>query len=382
MEREPLTVAGLFAGVGGIELGLSRSGHRAEVLCEIEDPALCVLEKRFSGVRLQKDVRALRSLPRDVDLLTAGFPCQDLSQAGKTEGIGGERSGLIGEVFRLLSRRKIPWLLIENVSFMLSLGRGHAMDAIISELERRGYRWAYRVVDTRAFGLPQRRQRVFLLACLDGDPRDVLLADDAGEPAPVAPARKRSFGFYWTEGNTGIGAAVDAIPTIKGGSSFGIPSPPAIMLPYGRIVTPDIRDAERLQGFEPDWTLPAEEATRRKGKRWKMVGNAVSVDAAEWLGSRLCRPGEYDPSGDLPLVRAGSWPKSAWNMGKGRFVSKVSAWPVQRQGLPIHDFLDFPGKDLSARATAGFLSRLKASSLRYPDWFGIQLQKHLDRMSG
>lgn len=381
VDRGPMSVAGLFAGVGGIELGLSRSGHRSEVLCEIEETAVCVLEKRFPGVRIHKDVCKLRSLPRDVELLAAGFPCQDLSQAGKTVGIQGKRSGLIGEVFRLLSRRKIPWLLIENVPFMLHLGKGRAMGSIIDELEARGYRWAYRVVDTRAFGLPQRRQRVFLVACLEGDPRDVLLADDVGEPDPLSPSRRRSFGFYWTEGNKGIGAAVDSIPTLKGGSSVGIPSPPAIVLPSGRIVTPDIRDGERLQGFEEDWTRPAEEATRRNGVRWKLVGNAVTVDAAEWLGFRLRRPGRYDPSGDVPLHRKGSWPKSAWSMGKGRFTSQASAWPLERPATPIHQFLQFERRNLSARATSGFLSRLQASSLRSPEWFERLLEEHLDRMS-
>ncbi len=382
VERAPMSVAGLFAGIGGIELGLARSGHRAEVFCEIEEPAVCVLEKRFPGVRIHRDVCTLRSLPRDVELLTAGFPCQDLSQAGKTVGIQGKRSGLISEVFRLLGRRKIPWILIENVPFMLHLGGGRAMGSIINELETRGYRWAYRVVDTIAFGIPQRRRRVLLVACLEGDPRDVLLADDVGEPDSPAPSRRRSFGFYWTEGNTGIGAAVDSIPTLKGGSSFGIPSSPAIVLPSGRIITPDIRDAERLQGFEADWTAPAVEATGRQGVRWKLVGNAVTVDVAEWLGSRLRRPGQYDSSGDAPLRRKGAWPKSAWSMGKGRFASDVSAWPLERRAPPIHRFLEFEGRNLSARATAGFLTRLQASSLRSPDWFERLLEEHLDRMSG
>ena len=109
-------------------------------------------------------------------------------------------------------------------------------------------------------GLPQRRERVYLLASKEGDPRDVLFVDDEGEPSPPDPATWRSMacGFYWTEGLRGLGWAYDAVPTLKGGSTIGIPSPPAIVLPSGQIVLPDIRDAERMQGLEVDWTQPAE----------------------------------------------------------------------------------------------------------------------------
>src|SRR5690606_19679397 len=96
-------------------------------------------------------------------------------------------------------------------------------------------------------------------------------------------------GFYWTEGLRGLGWAVNAVPTLKGGSSIGIPSPPAIVLPDGRVVTPDIRDAERLQGFPADWTKVAETVARRSA-RWRLVGNAVSVPAADWIGKRLLKP--------------------------------------------------------------------------------------------
>src|SRR5690606_11088514 len=82
--RAPFVVAGLFAGVGGIELGLRRAGHEAALLCEFDPGASAVLEQRFRGVRLHGDVRTLAALPREVDLLAAGFPCQDLSQAGQT----------------------------------------------------------------------------------------------------------------------------------------------------------------------------------------------------------------------------------------------------------------------------------------------------------
>jgi len=376
----PLRAFGLFAGIGGIEKGLGSSGHEAIGLCEIDDGAISVLEKHFPGTALFQDICKLRSIPRGVDLVTAGFPCQDLSQAGQTAGISGARSGLVGHVFRLLEKRRVPWVLIENVPFVLRLGRGRAVQVIVGELERLGYRWAYRVVDTLAFGLPQRRERVFLLASREGDPRSVLLADESGEPPSRSPTRRRALGFYWTEGVRGLGTAVGAVPTLKGGSSVGIPSPPAIMLPSGRVVTPDIRDAERLQGFEADWTLPAQSGGRRAGYRWKLVGNAVTVDVAQWIGLRLRSPAPYDSSWDAPLSQGSPWPNAAWSDGSRRYAAHVSTRPMAVAGPPIDKFLRFEKRDLSARATAGFLGRLRSSSLRRPAWFEPVLENHLARM--
>ncbi|HXG57612.1 MAG TPA: DNA (cytosine-5-)-methyltransferase, partial [Thermoanaerobaculia bacterium] len=338
--KPALRVAGLFAGIGGIELGLRRSHHDAALLCEIEPAAVAILEEHLSGIRLHDDIRSLAALPRSIDLIAAGFPCQDLSQAGRTAGITGSRSGLVAEVFRLLERRRVEWLLLENVSFMLQLARGRALETIVSELERLGYKWAYRVVTSRAFGLPQRRERIYLLASRHEDPRCVLLVDDAGEPADVRSFREVACGFYWTEGVRGLGWAVDSVPTLKGGSTIGIPSPPAIILPSGRIVKPDIRDAERMQGFPIDWTKPAESVAKR-GIRWKLVGNAVTVDVAEWIGRRLRAPGVYDTTGDVPFDDGTRWPNCAWNVGSGRFAARLSKWPVRHDAQPLESFLLF-----------------------------------------
>jgi DNA (cytosine-5)-methyltransferase 1 len=377
--RAPFGVAGLFAGIGGIELGLRRAGHESRLLCELDPGASAVLADRFPGVELHGDVRSLLTLARDVELLTAGFPCQDLSQAGRTAGIAGARSGLVHEVFRLLEKCKVPWLLLENVPFMLQLARGEALGVIIDELERLGYRWAYRVVNSQAFGLPQRRLRVFLVAALTGDPRTVLFADEAGPPLPLDSSQKRACGFYWTEGIRGLGWAEDGIPTLKGGSTIGIPSPPAIVLQTGQIVKPDIRDAERMQGFEADWTLPALQAARR-GHRWKLVGNAVSVDVAHWIGRRLRQPGALAvPMGER-LDIGSTWPKAACNVGAGRHRVLASEWPVRIRGVALHQFLQYEPEPLSIRATAGFLRRTDVSSLHFPDGFLATVREHLATM--
>lgn len=375
-----LHTVGLFAGIGGIELGLERSGHRTIEFCELDDAAVAVLKTRFENVPVQRDVKDYTDLPASTELVTAGFPCQDLSQAGKTLGMEGARSGLVEEIFWLLRRQSVPWVLLENVSFMLRLRRGHAMEKIVTTFEELGYNWAYRTVDTRAFGLPQRRKRVFILASLDRDPREVMLVDSREPPEERFEPDGAACGFYWTEGNRGLGWAVDAVPTLKGGSSVGIPSPPAIWLPDGRIIKPSIRDAERLQGFPPGWTEPAEDVDRAS-IRWRLVGNAVSVDVAQWIGQRLREPGKFREWGDRRLVPGQKWPSAAYNVGRGRFSSGVSEFPIESDSSSLLDFIDSDsGKLLSLRATTGFLNRFEASALSRPPGFLEALRAHRQSM--
>jgi len=346
------------------------------MLCEISPPARAVLAARFPDVPCEPDIRAIEALPADIDLLVAGFPCQDLSQAGLTAGIGGERSGLVGQIFRLLDGRSVPWVVLENVSFMLHLDAGRALHTLVEAFEERGYRWAYRVVSTLAF-LPQRRERVLFVATLsDIDPADVVLVEDAQPPAVETSLDTDAHGFYWTEGVRGLGWACNAVPTLKNGSTIGIPSPPAIMLPGGAVITPDIRDAERLQGFPIDWTLPASEVARASS-RWSLIGNAVSTPVAAWLGERLKKPGGYETSRDRKPVGPGRWPRAARFDGYVRAAVEIGPFPVWRARAALADFLLYPGKPLSARATAGFLARTERGSLRFVPGFQDRLRAHL-----
>lgn len=371
-----MRIAALFAGIGGMEHGLHEAGHETMLTCEIWEPAITVLGTQFPLVTNHPDVAALKSLPAQTELLTAGFPCQDLSQAGMTAGIDGRRSGLVGHVFRLLDQKKVPVVVLENVSFMLQLDKGAAMDRLAKAFEERGYRWAYRMVNSLAF-LPQRRERVFFVASrCDLEPADVLFADEAKPRAPKTSLSTHAHGFYWTEGTRGLGWAPDAIPTLKNGSTVGIPSPPSILLPNLRIVKPDIRDAERLQGFPSGWTSSAPERLR-----WSLVGNAVSVPVAAWLGKRLKRPGVYEIERDIAWPsKAGSFPKSARFDGKMRHAVEINGFPAWKKRVPLHEFLKHEGSLLSVRATAGFLSRAQASSLRFVPGFLDAVRDHLTYM--
>ena len=374
-----MKVAGLFAGIGGLEHGLAGAGHQTEFLCEIWEPARAVLRKNMPDVPCVSDIRDLKSLPSDIDLLTAGFPCQDLSQAGLTAGIHGSRSGLVGEVFRLLDERPVPWVVLENVSFMLQLGKGQAMRTIVDAFEERGYRWAYRVVNSLSF-LPQRRERViFIATTTEIDPAAIIHSHEAVPQLAETDLDKRAHGFYWTEGVRGLGWAPDAIPTLKNGSTVGIASPPAILLPSGAAITPDIRDAERFQGFAENWTEAAEQVGRAS-LRWSLVGNAVTVPTSAWLGSCLNDPGVYDIQRDGQLSSDGRWPRAARFDGSRRHTVRINAYPEWRERPTLTSFLRYSGKPLSVRATRGFLARTERAALRFADGFQDRLRDHLRRM--
>ncbi len=379
-DSTPLTAAALFAGIGGLEFGLAKSGIHTQTMVENWPPAKAVLGTRFPDSELLDDVATVKTLPR-VDILTAGFPCTDLSQAGRMHGISGSASGLVSHVFRLLPKARPTWVVLENVRNMLSLDKGHAMKFLVGSFEEMGYRWAYRLVDSRATGVPQRRQRVIFVASKTHDPRTVLFADEAGERSEPAASRSTPFGFYWTEGFTGLGWAQDAVPTLKGGSTVGIPSPPAIWIrdaaPGRRIVTPTIEDAEALQGFRRGWTAPGALDGRRNGPRWKLVGNAVTTGVSTWLGSRLVNPGEPQIAEGEELPSGSRWPVAAHGHSGRAWAVPASMWPIAK---PYKSLLDVVSPStavpLSARATAGFLERTGRSRLRFDPEFLVALKEH------
>ncbi|MFZ2504086.1 MAG: DNA (cytosine-5-)-methyltransferase [Nocardioides sp.] len=393
MTSPTFKVAGLFAGIGGIELGFQRAlGSDAEttLLCEWWDPAKCVLASRFPGVDVHPDVRELTDLPAEVNVVTAGFPCTDLSQAGRTAGITGENSGLVKHVFESLrlaaKSRELPTLVIENVPNMLALNRGQAMEYLIGEIEDLGYRWAYRVVDSRFTGVPQRRRRVILVASTAIDPREVLFADDAGLRSEQDLAAD-AFGFYWTEGRGGLGWAQDAVPTLKGGSTIGIPSPPAVWLPNAdvgrRFLKPTIEDAEAMQGFDRGWTSVEGVSAKRNGPRWKLVGNAVTVGVAQWVAGRLAMPAPVVAEYALREPRQGAWPTAAWGEnGTMWTVAGLSEFPLHGAYRHLADELDREAAEpLSIRGARGFFSRLQQGNLGRHPGFREDVAEHIEAMT-
>lgn len=376
-----MKAVGLFAGIGGIELGFKAAGIECEFLCEIDPGAQSILKNEFPGIDLVGDVKTLKSIPA-TDIVVGGFPCQNLSLAGDNSGIHGEKSSLVNEFFRLISsyKKKPKWLVLENVPFMLWQNKGEAMRHVVKRFEELGYNWAYRVVDARAFGLPQRRRRVIFVASQKEDPQAVLFSDAVDSNYDIDNGLVPC-GFYWTEGRAGLGWAVNGVPTLKGGSSIGISSLPAIWFrSSGLIATPHICDAERMQGFKADWTKTYVDGKELKsGFRCKLVGNAVSVPMAKWLGKRLVHPGNINNSIFGGTYNSGTWPNAAYGSNGKITRINISEYPEKLVYKPLESFLKYPTKPLSSKAASGFLKRARAGSLNFADGFLDAVENHITK---
>lgn len=167
-----------FAGIGGIRLGLEQAGHKCVGFCEWDKYARTAYKAMYDteGEWENHDVRTVRpyDVP-DADLWCFGFPCQDISVAGKQKGLQeGERSGLFYEIMRLLAGRKKEdrprWLLVENVKNLLSIGNGFDFARLLLEVGGYGYSLQWQVLNSKDFGVPQNRERVFIVGYL-GDIR-------------------------------------------------------------------------------------------------------------------------------------------------------------------------------------------------------------------
>ncbi len=367
-----MRIVSLFSGCGGFEAGFDEL-HQTVLVNDVAPSARDVLRQRFTNIPLIEDVRNVQ--PRDIiaaDALVAGFPCQDVSIVGGQRGLAGTRSALVEHVFRLASATRPSHIILENVQSIRFVHGGRVLLYLMHAAERLGYAWAYRTLDSRAFGLPQRRRRFYFIASRDSDPGEVLLSD-AGIPLPT-PALDQSLpvGFYWTEGRSGHGLTADAIPPLKTGSSIGIPSPPAVLFPDGGVKVPTIETAERFQGFPEGWTEAAPPRLR-----WGLVGNAVSVPVVRWISNRMNSPAPWDRKLSSPMPDGPMWPLAAWGDGRGlRLAVSVQEAPSSLELGRISNG-DYSWSDLSERALSGFVTRARESRLRYPGGFLEQLEARL-----
>ena len=171
-----LTYGSLFSGMGGFDLGFDRAGMRCVWQVERDRQCLELLAAKWPNIRRINDIMRARYAmePKYVgrmdttalvrpDVICGGFPCQDLSVAGKRAGLAGNRSGLFWTMRRIIGIQKPTWIVLENVPGLLSSNRGRDMGAILGALGDIGYGVAYRVLDSQFFGLPQRRKRVFIV---------------------------------------------------------------------------------------------------------------------------------------------------------------------------------------------------------------------------
>ena len=235
-----MKVGSLFAGIGGFDLGLERAGFEIAWQVEIDPYCQRVLAKHWPNVQRYGDIRAIdwATVPR-VDLLCGGFPCQDLSFAGKRAGIDGERSGLWSEYVRAIRALRPRYILVENVPGLLT---NQYMGRVLGDLAQSGYDAEWDCLPASAFGSPQRRDRVWLVA----HPQRCGLQGRIMQP--IGQEAKRTGWIQQLEGLHGKELEL-AIPTGKsGGVSDGVQN-----------------RAYRLRG----------------------VGNAIVPQIAEWLGRQI-----------------------------------------------------------------------------------------------
>lgn len=344
-----MRVGSLFSGIGGLDLGLERAGMTVVFQCESDPWRRDLLAERFPGVPCHEDVRevaegappgGLREVGGERDeqhpvatgrdgacdaglLLAGGFPCQDVSSAGRRKGLAGERSGLFWEFIRVARSVRPAWVLLENVPGLLSSHQGRDFAVVLGALAELGYGVAWRILDSRFFGVPQRRRRVFILGALAPD--DTRAA--AGRCAEIlsvgtrceghleagAAAREEVAGSLGGgPGGRGFcddldrsGAFVSAplshgsnpnsnrvgrrreddenlvtMGTLRGHTRPGSNSDYSVIQGGVRRLTPT--ECERLQAFPDGWT-----ALGADSRRYAALGDAVTVNVAEWIGRRL-----------------------------------------------------------------------------------------------
>ena len=181
-----MNVGSTFSGVGGFDLGFERAGMSVLWQAEIDEWCRRVLRDHWPQATIYDDVRAVGGGAAAVDLLCGGFPCQDLSVAGKRAGFKGERSSLFFEFARIADELRPRWIVLENVVGLLSSAEGRDFGILLATLAEIGYGCAWRVVDARFFGVPQRRRRVFIVGCFGDDGERAVRAVGAGGEGDLA----------------------------------------------------------------------------------------------------------------------------------------------------------------------------------------------------
>ena len=194
-----MNAVSLFAGVGGFDIALENNGVKVVAAVEIDANARGVLKHKFPNTKLFNDVCEVTGkdlidagFEPSTGIIVGGFPCQDLSVAGKRAGLEGARSGLFWEIVRLLDETKAQNFILENVPGLLNSQGGADMATVIGALDDLGYSFAWRVLDAQYFGVPQRRRRVFIVGCAGNNWRTPceILAISEGRSGYLAESNK------------------------------------------------------------------------------------------------------------------------------------------------------------------------------------------------
>ena len=288
----------LFAGIGGFDLALERNGIEVVASVEWDKHAQSVLKNRFPNSQIYGDIQEVTGEqlinagfdPRN-GIITGGFPCQDLSVAGRRAGLAGNRSGLFWEICRLLDETKAQYFILENVPGLLSSSNGADMGTVISALAQRGYGLAYRVLDAQHFGVPQRRRRVFIVGSF---------GDNGGTPAEILAIAEGRAGYLETGGKTRKSptTSFDASVAISSGKDV-TNCLPASLYHHGTVVNQDV-DSGHLVLFDPhrsDGARIQKDTVNTLTSMMGTGGNNVPMVAYSMHGAMVGRNDEAGPKG-------------------------------------------------------------------------------------
>ncbi|MDR0564004.1 MAG: DNA (cytosine-5-)-methyltransferase [Azoarcus sp.] len=300
------SVASFFSGIGGFDIGFESAGFSISIQCEVEPFCQSILKRHWPNIPLHNDITRLNNhdIPKS-DVWVAGFPCQDLSLArmGKRDGLRGSKSGLFHEFARLVGDGKPRVILLENVAGLLSSHGGKDFGIVLSTLAKLGYSVGWRTFNSKYFGVPQSRQRVFIVGCRgDGrGPGEILFESECcqGDIAPCRSYGKESAAsFQDIVGDpSGEGPVIQAIAYCLYATSARHTgtdwSRNYVCYPkLGAVRRLIPSECEGVMAFPKGWTLPTAtnlSADDLDSARYHALGNAVTPPVAEWLALRIRR---------------------------------------------------------------------------------------------
>ena len=408
--HEPLTAVSLFAGIGGLDLSCQRTGIDVRAAVEIDAGCRAVLARHFPQTTLFGDVtevtgdqlRATGFVPRR-GVLTAGWPCQGNSVAGRRRGLADPRSGLWRRVVRLLAATRPRWFLGENVPGLLAVNGGRDFRAVLGDLDDLGYGVAWRVLDAQWFGVPQRRRRVFLAGCLgDGAawlPAQVLLEPESGGGHP-APGRQTGPDVAGTVGSRAGGARTTdldghgayVVSTLQGGGRRGhrVDAEGAV---GGHLVTVPVAVRGRDGGGRIEAGEPGDPAftirTPGGGSSYPMVAHTLTgegFDASEDGTGRgtpvvpVFAPLTAGASTGPGVNTAGRRMEDDWNLaGAGPAVRRLTPRECERlQGFP-DDWTRWLADGSEQSDSARYRELGNAIAVPVPTWITRRLVDAEDR---
>lgn len=296
-----IKVASFFAGIGGFDLGFERAGMESVWQCELKSYCRDILEQHWPAVPRATDIQEVKAddIPY-ASVWAGGFPCQDVSLArmGPRSGLRGKQSRLFYDFAELIGECRPPLVVLENVAALLSSHSGRDFAIVIRALAELGYGVAWRVLDSRYFGVPQSRTRVFIVGSIGGTASagSVLFESECGDrdSEKSRPDGEKSVSpFAVSVGNPQQGFVKKLAHCLYAESARHTGtdwSRNYVSYPDGRVRRLTPLETERVQGFPDNWTMPKEEISNVNtldSARYHACGNAVSVPVAAWLGRRI-----------------------------------------------------------------------------------------------